>query len=183
MRLTYLDILEQCFHEKFRGYNRQEVDTFLHLVADDFKSIAEDLKDKERQINLKTEEIFELKQNLDSLKTFQNGIPEEAKEEMRMLRIELEEKNKIIEKIKKEGETKLNDDNPLGQLTPEILKEKAKKIFSTAKLHAEQTTANANKELESLQIEIQKLKEQKQKLTENIRATAVEHLNKFKTGS
>ncbi|SVA20042.1 uncharacterized protein METZ01_LOCUS72896, partial [marine metagenome] len=27
MRLSYLDILEQCFHDKFRGYNKQEVDT------------------------------------------------------------------------------------------------------------------------------------------------------------
>ncbi|NIP99550.1 MAG: DivIVA domain-containing protein, partial [Nitrospinaceae bacterium] len=34
MRLTYLDILEQCFREKFRGYSKQEVDTFLQLVAD-----------------------------------------------------------------------------------------------------------------------------------------------------
>jgi len=67
MRLTYLDILEQCFHDKFRGYNKQEVDTFLHLVADDFKSMAEDLKEKDRQIDLKSEEIRELKQNLDEL--------------------------------------------------------------------------------------------------------------------
>ena len=43
MRLSYLDILEQCFHDKFRGYNKQEVDTFLHLVADDFKSMSEEI--------------------------------------------------------------------------------------------------------------------------------------------
>ena len=65
MRLTYLDILEQCFHDKFRGYNKQEVDTFLHLVADDFKSMAEDLKEKDRQIDIKNEEIKEFKQNQD----------------------------------------------------------------------------------------------------------------------
>ena len=47
MRLSYLDILEQCFHDKFRGYNKQEVDTFLHLVADDFKSMAEEIKEKD----------------------------------------------------------------------------------------------------------------------------------------
>ncbi len=69
MRLTYLDILEQCFHDKFRGYNKQEVDTFLHLVADDFKSMSQDLKDKDRQIDFKNEEIKELKQNLDELPT------------------------------------------------------------------------------------------------------------------
>jgi len=47
MRLSYLDILEQCFHDKFRGYNKQEVDTFLHLIADDFKSMTEEIKEKD----------------------------------------------------------------------------------------------------------------------------------------
>ncbi|MCH2605861.1 MAG: DivIVA domain-containing protein [Nitrospinales bacterium] len=50
MRLTYLDILEQCFHDKFRGYNKQEVDTFLRLIADDFKSMVEEIKDKDYEI-------------------------------------------------------------------------------------------------------------------------------------
>ena len=50
MRLTYLDILEQCFHDKFRGYNKQEVDTFLRLIADDFKSMVEEIKDKDSEI-------------------------------------------------------------------------------------------------------------------------------------
>ena len=57
MRLSYLDILEQCFHDKFRGYNKQEVDTFLHLVADDFKSMSEEIKEKERVIATKDNEI------------------------------------------------------------------------------------------------------------------------------
>ena len=57
MRLSYLDILEQCFHDKFRGYNKQEVDTFLHLVADDFKSMSEEIKVKERIIATKDNEI------------------------------------------------------------------------------------------------------------------------------
>ena len=50
MRLTYLDILEQCFHDKFRGYSKQEVDTFLRLIADDFKSMVEEIKDKDYEI-------------------------------------------------------------------------------------------------------------------------------------
>ena len=50
MRLTHLDILEQCFHDKFRGYNKQEVDTFLRLIADDFKSMVEEIKDKDDEI-------------------------------------------------------------------------------------------------------------------------------------
>jgi len=185
MRLTYLDILEQCFHDKFRGYNKQEVDTFLHLVADDFKSMAEDLKEKDRQINFKTEEIKELKGSLQelSLREPETRTPPEVEEALRALRKELEEKDRLIQEMKKTDESRSNGSNPLSQLTPEMLKEKAKKIINTAKQHAEKHKANATKELDSLQMEIQKLQKQKQQLMDNIRTTAVEHLNKFKAGT
>ena len=44
MRLTHLDILEQCFHEKFRGYHKGEVETFLHLVAEDYQEMAQEIQ-------------------------------------------------------------------------------------------------------------------------------------------
>ncbi len=80
MRLSYLDILEQCFHDKFRGYNKQEVDTFLHLIADDFKSMAEEIK----------------------------------------------EKDLLIKKLQDTNNQSGSGNNPLSQITPEMLKEKAK---------------------------------------------------------
>ena len=43
MKLTYLDILEQVFHDKWKGYDKKEVDTFLHLVAEDFKELHDEL--------------------------------------------------------------------------------------------------------------------------------------------
>ena len=185
MRLTYLDILEQCFHDKFRGYNKQEVDTFLHLVADDFKSMAEDIKGKEQQIGLKNEEIRELQQTRNELAQQQSETTTspEVEEELRALRKELEEKNKLIQQMETTAKNQSNDNGAFSQLTPEMLKEKAKKIINTAKQHAEQHKANAAKELDSLQIDIQKLQLQKQQLMENIRTTAVEHLNKFKAGT
>lgn len=182
MRLTYLDILEQCFHDKFRGYNKQEVDTFLHLVADDFKSMAEDIKDKDRQVDLKNEEIRELQKSQDELAQQQSETTTspEVEEELRALRKELEEKNQLIQQLETAAENQSNGNGAFSQLTPEMIKEKAKKIINTAKEHAEQHKANAAKELDSLQIDIQKLQLQKQQLMDNIRTTAVEHLNKFK---
>jgi cell division initiation protein len=183
MRLTYLDILEQCFHDKFRGYNKQEVDTFLHLVADDFKSMSEDIKDKDRQIDIKNEEIKELQQSQDELAQQQSEtkISPEVEEELQALRKELEEKIQLIQQMEAASEKSSNGNGAFSQLTPEMLKEKAKKIINTAKQHAEQHTANAAKELDSLQIDIQKLQKQKQQLMDSIRSTAVEHLSKFKT--
>ena len=92
MRLSYLDILEQCFHDKFRGYNKQEVDTFLHLIADDFKSMTEEIK----------------------------------------------EKDLLIKKLQDTNNQSEIGNNPLSQITPEMLKDKAKKIINTAKEKAEQ---------------------------------------------
>ena len=185
MRLTYLDILEQCFHDKFRGYNKQEVDTFLHLVADDFKSMAEDIKGKDRQTDLKNEEIRELQQSQDELAQQQSETTTspEVEEELRALRKELEEKNKLIQQMETAAKNQSNGNGAFSQLTPEMLKEKAKKIINIAKQHAQQHKASAAKELDSLQIDIQKLQLQKQQLMENIRTTAVDHLNKFKAGA
>ena len=182
MRLTYLDILEQCFHDKFRGYNKQEVDTFLHLVADDFKSMAEDIKGKDRQTDLKNEEIRELQQSQNELAQQQPETTTSPEVEGE-LRKQLEEKNKLIQQMKTAAENQSNRNGAFSQLTPEMLKEKAKKIINIAKQHAEQHKASAAKELDSLQIDIQKLQLQKQQLMDNIRTTAVEHLNKFKAGT
>jgi DivIVA domain-containing protein len=185
MRLTYLDILEQCFHDKFRGYNKQEVDTFLHLVADDFKSMAEDIKGRDRQTDLKNEEIRELQQIQDELAQQQSETTTslEVEEELQALRKELEEKNQLIQQMETAVENQSNGNGAFSKLTPEMLKEKAKKIINIAKQHAQQHKASAAKELDTLQIDIQKLQLQKQQLIDNIRTTAVEHLNKFKSGT
>ena len=133
MRLSYLDILEQCFHDKFRGYNKQEVDTFLHLIADDFKSMAEEIK----------------------------------------------EKDLLIKKLQDTNNKPEVRNNPLSQLTPEMLKEKAKKIINAAKQQAEEHRQNAMTEAEGLMQDIEKLKKQKSSLMENIKSTAKDHLDKY----
>ena len=53
MRFNHLDILEQCFRDKFFGYNKEDVDTFLHLVAEDFKEITEELDLLKKEIDKK----------------------------------------------------------------------------------------------------------------------------------
>ena len=137
MRLSYLAILEQCFHDKFRGYNKQEVDTFLHLIADDFKSMTEEIK----------------------------------------------EKDLLIKKLQDTNNQSEIGNNPLSQITPEILKDKAKKIINTAKEKAEQHRQGAIKEVEGLIQDIEKLKKQKSSLMENIKSTAKDHLDKHKGGA
>jgi len=149
MRLSYLDILEQCFHDKFRGYNKQEVDTFLHLVADDFKSMSEEIKEKERIITTKDNEIKVLLADLASRPAeLDKNIPQEVEEKLTHLRKQIEEKDQFIKEIQESQRQGKNGDNPFSQLTPEMLKQKAKKIVNAAKNQAEQHRQDAIKELE-----------------------------------
>ena len=183
MRLSYLDILEQCFHDKFRGYNKQEVDTFLHLVADDFKSMSEEIKEKERVIATKDNEIKVLLADLESRSAeVGNNISQEFEEKLAHLRKQIEEKDQLIKEMEESQRQGENGDNPFYQLTPEMLKQKAKKIVNAAKKQAELHRQDAIKELEQLMQDIDKLKKQKLALMENIKNTASEHLSKFKAG-
>ena len=123
MRLTYLDILEQCFHDKFRGYNKQEVDTFLRLIADDFKSMVEEIKDKD----------YEIKSLRSALKSrpveIDTGIALKIEKELTHLR------KQIAEKHRKESMKELEQ---LIQDIEELKKQKStliKNIKSTATEH------------------------------------------------
>jgi DivIVA domain-containing protein len=184
MRLSYLDILEQCFHDKFRGYNKQEVDTFLHLVADDFKSMSAEIKDKEKLIAEKDDELKELQTDL-GFRPLENDstIPPELEEELVDLRKQVEEKDLLIKEMQDAQSPPKNRDNSFSHLTPEILKEKAKKIINAAKDQAEKNRQDATKEMELLRQDVEKLKEQKKTMMANIKSTAIEHINKFKAGA
>ena len=111
MRLTYLDILEQCFHDKFRGYNKQEVDTFLRLIADDFKSMVEEIKDKDYEIKNLHSTMKSRPEEIDTsiatekakkiVNAAKNQVEELRKESIK----ELEQLIQDIEELKKQKST------------------------------------------------------------------------------
>ena len=108
MRLSYLDILEQCFHDKFRGYNKQEVDTFLRLIADDFKSMAEEIKDKDSEIkNLRSALESQPAEKdtgiaLEKAKKIINAAKNQAEQHRKESMKELEQLIQDIEELKKQ---------------------------------------------------------------------------------
>ncbi len=86
MRLNHLDILEQCFREKFRGYNKEEVDTFLHLISDDFKNMTEEIENLRIQVAELDQAIESLKSNDNDGSTSPSGFdPEQLKEKARQI--------------------------------------------------------------------------------------------------
>ncbi len=151
MRFTYLDILEQCFHDKFRGYSKQEVDTFLQLVAEDFKEMTDELEQLRYENDRKQKKI-----------------------------LKLEDKLKAAENHSKNGNGNENghskSSNGFGNIPPEVLKEKAQKIIEKAKEQATHYKQDAEKELRRLQSEIKHLKGEKKDLLENFKANARDYL-------
>ena len=142
MRLNHLDILEQCFRDKLRGYNKEDVDTFLHLIADDFKEIGEEIE---------------------------------------LLNKKLAKRDRTIAKLKQEAEAKPYAANPENlSITPDMIKEKAKRIINVAREHADQHKKKAEQELSSLRNEINKIKKEKKSLIENIKLSAQKHLAQYK---
>ena len=134
MRLNHLDILEQCFRDKIFGYNKEDVDTFMHLVAEDFKEITEELD---------------------------------------LLKKETDKKNKNTEKFNGQethnaGERK----NEFEKITPDIIKEKAKRIINAAREHANQHKKKAEHELSNLKREIEKIRQEKKALIDAIKMSA-----------
>ena len=121
MRLNHLDILEQCFRNKLFGYNKEDVDTFLHLVSDDFKEMAEELELLNKKLAKSNQVINELKE-----KGVQNS------------------------KEMKGGAT---------NITPDVIREKAKRIINAAREQASQHKKKAEQELSTLKREINKIKQ------------------------
>ena len=142
MRLNYLDILEQCFRNKLFGYNKEDVDTFLHLVADDFKEMAEELE-------LLNKNLAQSNQAIEDLKTTAGQNSKETK-----------------------GESP--------NITPDIIREKAKRIINAAREHANQHKEKAEQELSTLKREIDKIKQEKINLADVFKTNAQGHVSQQK---
>ena len=67
MKITPIDIQQVGFKVHFRGYNRQEVDTFLDTVSEDYESVIKENHDlRDRMTDLETQ-LAALKQKEASL--------------------------------------------------------------------------------------------------------------------
>ena len=60
MRISPLDILQQKFKSKIRGYDSEEVEAFLNLVAEDYKKANEEISRLTEKIEDQKKEIEEL---------------------------------------------------------------------------------------------------------------------------
>ena len=61
MRIDHESILKQTFLRRFLGYDREDVDTYLQIIAADFKEMENELEQLQRESTQKNELIRKLR--------------------------------------------------------------------------------------------------------------------------
>lgn len=130
MKITPIEIQEQKFKVSFRGYDREEVDAFLDLVAKELEDLLREnsfLKEEIEKLNKENEHLKEMEESLKKTLVAAQKMAEDYKENAKK-----EAENIIIE-----------------------AKNKAEKIIDSAHLRV----SELNSELASTKAKIREIKE------------------------
>jgi cell division initiation protein len=111
MRITPLDVRGHRFAVKMRGYDREEVQSFLNLVSEEFEKIVNEvskLREENAAIKANLGDLTEreriLKETLFTAQKLSEDMKEEAKKEGRLILREAEMKGqKLIEQVQKKA--------------------------------------------------------------------------------
>ncbi|WP_339021469.1 DivIVA domain-containing protein [Spiroplasma endosymbiont of Atherix ibis] len=83
IKLSKQDILDKDFEVEYKGYKVEEVDSFLDMIAEDYKTFLDREIKKDEKIALLEEEVKrvtnDLKHTLANLKLTENQIEELAR--------------------------------------------------------------------------------------------------------
>ena len=130
MKLTPLDIQQQKFEVKWRGYDRQEVETFLEMVSEDveslwkdFNKLRDELKKCESQLADFRENERAIQQTIMTTQKVSDDLKRNAQRESDLI---LSEAKVAAEKITNDART--HDEKMMGGSRLEI--EKWRKEFN-----------------------------------------------------
>jgi len=109
MRITPLDVRGHRFAVRMRGYDREEVQSFLNFVSEEFEKVVNEasrLKEESSQLKATLGDLTEreriLKETLFTAQKLSEDIKEEAKKEGRLVLREADLRGqKIIEQVQK----------------------------------------------------------------------------------
>jgi len=117
MKIAPIDIRQQRFSVKFRGFDPQEVDTFLEMVADELEDMVREndrLKEQQKKLEMQIEELGAneggVRKTLLAAQTLREDISANAKKEAELIiRDARSTANEIIGSMK-EAATGARDD-------------------------------------------------------------------------
>lgn len=154
MSLTPQDIQSQQFHVRFRGFDVDEVDTFLEKVAENFLVLLQENKLLKEQLTTTTAEITAYRQEE---KSFQKAIisAQQIAEEM---------------KLQSEQEAASLVDNA---------RQQSEELRVRTQAECDELRAQAHAEIASLEQRLDSLKGKKEALRNELKQTLLTHLEKL----
>ncbi len=158
MKLTPLDIQQQQFSVRFRGFDTNEVDGFLETVASELEDLLKTNKELREELERKEARIGE----------YQN-MEKTLRETLLMAQATSEEMKKNAQKAVEE-------------LKANTQKE-ATFIIARAREQAEKMIAETNARLAKIQEEVNELKRKKIILTQELRSLLETHLRLLESSS
>ena len=113
MKLSSLDIRKQDFTRVVRGYDKEEVDSFLQLVANQWQEIVDDLRrqeEKTKDLDVKLEHYQKVEEALEqALKTARDGAKQTIENAEHKARLVVEEAESKSVDITRNAETERLD--------------------------------------------------------------------------
>lgn len=137
MKLTPLDILQQRFKVTWRGFDRQEVETFLELVSEDVGSLLQECSNLKAELERCEAQLVDFRQNeraiqqtIMSTQKVSEDLKRNAQREAELIISEAKvAAGRIMNDTRAEAEKTVSESrNQIAQLTKEINDLKNKKV-------------------------------------------------------
>ncbi|RMF89595.1 MAG: DivIVA domain-containing protein [Nitrospinota bacterium] len=177
VKITPLDIRQQQFAYRFRGFDIEEVDAFLEMVASELEEQIREVAELREQLASRDQEIHELRQLVSEL--------EEQVKENSLLRERLERREEEIRELR-ENEKELRKILATAQQVKEEVRERAEKeaelLIREAELKAGKILLNAEEELNRIKEDILELRRQRKLFELKIRNAVETHLKLLSIG-
>ncbi len=137
MKLTPLDILQQRFKVTWRGFDRQEVETFLELVSEDIGSLLQECSNLKVELEKCEAQLVDFRQNeraiqqtIMSTQKVSEDLKRNAQREAELIISEAKvAAGRIMNDTRAQAEKVVNEGrNEIAQLTKEINDLKNRKV-------------------------------------------------------
>lgn len=137
MKLTPLDILQQRFKVTWRGFDRQEVETFLELVSEDIGSLLQECSNLKVELEKCEVQLVDFRQNeraiqqtIMSTQKVSEDLKRNAQREAELIISEAKvAAGRIMNDTRAQAEKVVNEGrNEIAQLTKEINDIKNRKV-------------------------------------------------------
>jgi cell division initiation protein len=150
--MNSVDILQQKFAVKFRGYDAQDVDEFLEVVANEMEQLINDNTRKHQEVSLYRKELELYKKKEESINAALVTVQEMAGE---MKKNAVKEAETIVDSSRMESDNLLLETRQ----NCDVLREEVRPLKEEARAEAQRIVDEAKKQEDEILRELDQLKE------------------------